>query len=216
MRYTQLLHVCTLLAALAFFTACGSKQEEQTEGQDGAMTGAAEGTLSGEIITAGTGYIISNAGIAEEGEDAAYSIKGAMRLKEAPTQVLVVRTQSADGAATEMLALEFPSFADGTALEYPGEAGRAAFWLFGINGAKEEIMQRTGDVKGSLRLLKTDAAQSALGLSRDVTDGIGEMEIVVTGIDARGLGVPSEKKYAARYRLPLITLDEFARINQPI
>lgn len=209
MRYT------ILLLAFALLTACGSKQEEQVDTQDGAMTGAAEGTMSGEIITAGTGYIINNAGIAEEGEDAVFSIKGVMRLKEAPTQVLVVRTQSV-GGATEMLALEFPTFADGTALEYPGDQGNTSFWLFGINSAKEEIMARTGDVRGSLRLIKTDVAENALGLTRDVTDGIGEMEIIVTGIDARGLDVQGEKKYAARYRLPMITLDEFARINQPI
>lgn len=210
MKYTL------LLLAFALLTACGSKKDEQIDTQDGAMTGMAEGSLSGEIITADAGYIINNAGIAEEGENAAFSIKGVMRLKEAPSQVLIVRTQSADGTSTEMLALEFPTFADGTALEYPGEQGRAAFWLFGINGAKEEIMHRTGDVRGSLRLLKTDAAENALGLSRSVTDGIGEMEIVVTGIDTHGLNVPGEKKYAARYRLPMITLDEFARFNQQI
>jgi len=209
MRYTL------LLLAVVLFTACGSKQESQIEGQDGAMTGAAEGTMSGEIITAGTGYIISNAGIAGDGDKSAYSIKGVLSLKEAPGQVLVVRTQT-DGGATEMLVLEFPAFADGTALEYPGEQGEAAFWIFGINPGKEEVMTRTGDVRGSLRLLKTDVAENALGLSREVRDGIGEMEIVVTGIDARGLDVPGEKKYAARYRLPMLTLDEFARINQPI
>lgn len=209
MKYTL------LLLAVLMFAACGSKQESQIEGQDGAMTGAAEGTMSGEIITAGTGYIITDAGIADEGDPAAFSIKGVLRLKAAPTQVLVVRTQT-DGGATEMLALEFPAFADGTALAYPGDQGDAAFWLFGITPGKEEVMTSTGDVRGSLRLLKTDAAENALGLTREVVDGIGEMEIVVTGIDARGLDVPGEKKYAARYRLPMLTLDEFARINQPI
>jgi len=39
---------------------------------------------------------------------------------------------------------------------------------------------------------------------------------VVSGIDGGGLKVQAEKKYAARFELPMITLDELSRINQPI
>ena len=210
MKYT------ILLLAFALFTACSSRQEEATDGQDPAMTGTAEGTMSGEIITADNGYIIQNAGIAGEGDNAVFSIKGAMKLKEAPTQLLVVRTQTADGAATEMLVVEFPSFADGTALEIGDGNASGAFWIFGLTPDKTEIMKRTGEVAGTLRLIKTGEAENALGLGRAVSDGIGEMEVVVSGIDPAGLDVQTEKKYAARFRLPMLTLDEFARINQPI
>ena len=77
-------------------------------------------------------------------------------------------------------------------------------------------MRRTGTVEGSLRLVKLAPAANSMGLSRDVQDGTGEMEIVVTGIENGGLNVPAEKKFAASYQLPIITLDELARINQPI
>ncbi|MFZ1730191.1 MAG: hypothetical protein WBQ23_15265 [Bacteroidota bacterium] len=206
MKYGMLLLVLTL------FVACSSKKQEQNAEQ----TGAASGTMAGEVIGADYGYIVENAGIASENDKVAFSIKGIVNLKEATSQVLIVRTQSADGSATEMLALEFPSFAEGTALEFASGNDKSAFWIFGRTADKVDVMSRTGMIEGSLRLVKIKPAEISMGLSREVKDGTGEMEIVVTGIENGGLDIPVEKKYAARYNLPMITLDELARINQPI
>ncbi|MFA6235557.1 MAG: hypothetical protein WC824_15415 [Bacteroidota bacterium] len=201
-----------LLLVLTLFVACTSKQQEKEAEQ----TGTASGTVSGDVIGANYGYIVENAGIASGDDKIAFSIKGVVKLKEATSQVLIVRTQTADGNATEMLALEFPSFAEGTAMEFAAGNDKSAFWIFGMNADKQEVMRRTGTVEGTLRLVKIAAAETSMGLNREVKDGTGEMEIVVAGIDNAGLAVPREKKYAARYNLPMITLDELSRINQPI
>ncbi|MBE0642951.1 MAG: hypothetical protein IH600_02630 [Bacteroidetes bacterium] len=200
------------LLVLILLVACSSKQEDQNTQQ----TGTASGTMAGEVISADNGYIIENAGIAADNDAVAFSIKGVVKLKEATSQVMIVRTQSTDGNATEMLVLEFPSFAEGTALDYVAGSDKSTFWIFGLNADKQEIMRRTGAVEGNLRLVKLAPAQNSMGLNREVMDGTGEMEIVVSGIDNGGLAVPAEKKYAARYQLPIITLNELARINQPI
>ncbi len=202
----------TFLLVLALFVGCGSKQDDQNTQQ----TGTAAGTMAGEVISADNGYIIENAAIATADDPVAFSIKGVVTLKKAASQVMIVRTQSMDGGATEMLVLEFPSFAEGTVMEFAAGSPNAAFWIFGLNAEKQEVMRRTGTVEGSLRLVKLAPAANSMGLSRDVQDGTGEMEIVVTGIENGGLNVPAEKKFAASYQLPIITLDELARINQPI
>lgn len=201
-----------LLLALSFLVACSSKQDDQNTQQ----TGTASGTMAGEVIGADYGYIVENAGIATADDPVAFSIKGVVSLKKATSQVMIVRTQSTDGSATEMLVLEFPSFAEGTVMEFTAGGTNTAFWIFGLTPEKKEVMQKTGSVEGSLRLVKMAPAANSMGLNRDVQDGTGEMEIVVTGIENGGLKVPAEKKYAARYQLPIITLDELARINQPI
>ncbi len=202
----------SLLLVLVFFVACSPKQQDQKTEQSGTATGA----MAGEVIGADYGYIIENAAIAAEGDEVAFSIKGAVKLKKATSQVMIVRTQSTDGNTTEMLLLEFPSFAEGTTLDYANGNDKSSFWIFGMTEDKTEVMSRTGMIEGSLRLVKTAPAEISMGLSREVLDGTGEMEIVVTGIDNEGLAVPAEKKFAARYNLPIISLDELARINQPI
>lgn len=201
-----------LLLVLALFAACSSKQQEENSEK----TGTASSTVSNEVIGADYGYIIENAAIASENDKDAFSIKGIVRLKKATSQVLIVRTQSGDGKSTEMLALEFPSFAEGTAVDFATGNDKSSFWIFGINAEKQEVMSRTGVIEGSLRLVKIAPAEIRMGLNREVFDGTGEMEIIVTGIDNGGLDIPEEKKYAARYNLPMISLDELARINQPI
>lgn len=208
MKYTL------LLLAFALAVGCSSKQQDQSQ-QPEAQSGTASGTVSGEVITADNGYIVQNAALAGEGDKVAFSIKGMVKLKEATSQVLIVRTQSGNGA-TEMLALEYPSFAEGTAMDFVAGSGKSGFWVFGVTANKQEVMQRTGTIEGGLRLVKMKPAGNSMGLNREVLDGTGEIEILVKGIDNGGLAIPVEKKYAARYQLPMITLDEFARINQPI
>jgi hypothetical protein len=206
MKYMVLLFVVMLTAG------CGSQQQQQAEEQ----RGTAGDTMGGEVISADDGYIVQNAGIAGKADEVAFSIKGVVNLKSSTSQVLVVQSRSRDGKATEMLVLEFPSFAEGTERVFSPDDNTAGFWVFGMTKDRQEVMQRTGTIEGHLRLAKIRPAANSLGLNRDMSDGTGDMEIVVTGIDNGGLDIPVEKKYAARYQLPMISLDEFARINRPI
>lgn len=205
-----------LVFAIALVSGCATKEQDQRNTEPQAeQGGTATGSVSGEIMTADDGYIIENAGLAGDGDEATMTIKETIRLKSATSDVMIIRSTSVDGTATEMLALEIRKFAEGTEVQFDPADAKAAFWIFGL-ADKNEIMARTGTIEGSVRLAKMKPAANAMGLNRSVIDGTGDMEIVVSGIDAGGLDVPSEKKYAARYQLPMITLDEFARINQPI
>ncbi len=201
-----------LLFVLALFTACSPRQQEQ----QAEPAGTAGGSVATELIGADNGYIVEHAAIASGSEEPTFSIKGAVGLKEAASDVMIIRTQGLEGKATEMLVLQFPAFAEGTVVNYTSGSPVSAFWIFGTAAGKKEVMKRTGAIEGTLRLVKQHPATNNMGLNRELFFGSGEMEIVVTGIENDGLDVPVEKKYAARYRLPMITLDEFARINQPI
>ncbi len=199
-----------LVVLIALFSAC-SQEHRQAEEQAGTATT----TVSGEVISGRMGYIVENARFAAEDEQAPFSIKGALELTAGDSQVIIIRTTSTEGGFTELLALQFPAFATGTQIEYAPGDDRSAFWVFGIDD-DSDVMRRTGIIEGSVRFVKKETAEQSLGLSRSVVDGVGEIEIVVTGIDNSGISVQTEKKYAARFRLPMITLDELSRINQPI
>lgn len=206
MKYIPLLFVLVLL------TACSSKEQEQKA----EPAGTAGRTISGEVIGANDGYIIEHAAIAAADVEPTFSIKGVVGLKEANANVMIVRTQGMEGKATEMLVLQFQSFAEGTLVTFAPGSPASGFWIFGTTAEKKEVMKRTGAIAGTVRLVKQQPAENSMGLNRRLRLGSGEMEIVVTGIESEGLDVPTEKKYAAQYRLPMITLDELARINQPI
>jgi hypothetical protein len=211
-----------ILLTAVLLAACGSRQEgadgTQTAQSDmtshGAQTGTSAGTVSAEVIGSDMGYIVENARISGDQSSAVYSIKEVLRISKGTSTVLLVRTQT-EGGATEFLAMEFPRFAEGTSIEYAAGEMNAAFWIFGMKG-KTEVMKQTGAVEGTLQLLKTATSTANLGMQRTLTDGVGEMEVVVVGIDNEGLDIPNEKKYAARFTLPMITLDELVKLNQPI
>lgn len=212
--------VLLLLLTVALLSACGSKQEGAEGTQtaqsemtsEGNQTGTATGSVSGEVIGSDMGYIVENAKIVKDPAGAVYSIKGVFLLGKGNSNVLIVKTGS---GATEWLALQFPSFAEGTTMEYSAGDANSGFWIFGVKG-KKEITNFTGAVVGTLRLLKKAPSTVNLGLNRDMMDGVGEMEIVVTGIQPDGLDIPAEKKYAARFTLPFISLAELAKMDQPI
>ena len=115
--------------------------------------------------------------------------------------------------AAGLLAIQFPSFAAGTTQDYTGDTLQARFWVMGST-ADGAVMIPTGLISGSLRCIKKDKSTLNLGLNRDLLDGIGDVELVVANIVPGPLTFPAEKKYAARFQLPIITLAEMAKIAQ--
>ena len=198
-----------LFLFVALISAC-SQEHKQGEEQAGTATTS----VSGEVISGSMGYIVEGARLTDEGQST-LSIKGALGMAPGDSQVLIIRTESAEGGFTELLALQFPAFATGSRIEYAPGDDRSGFWVLGVDG-DTDVMRRTGMIEGAVRFVKKDEAENSLGLNRTVSNGIGEIEIVVTGIDNSDIPVQAEKKYAARFRLPIITLDELSRINQPI
>lgn len=200
-----------LILSVVLFAACSTKKEEKADEQAGTATA----TVSSEIIDGSMGYIVQNARLTQQGEKPDFSIKGTLKLSTGPSAVMIIRTETKEGGFTELLALEFPSFVPGSKVDYVAGDSRAVFWVFGVKD-KKEVMRQTGSIEGSVRFVSDEDAENSLGLDRQVINGIGEIEIVVQGIDNSGIPVQTEKKYAARFRLPMIDLDELARINQPI
>lgn len=198
------------LAIACLVLACSTEKKEAEE-----QSGSATSMLTVDVIDADLGYIIENAALASGDEDATYSVKGAFKLRPGNSQVLVVRTQSREGGFTELLALEYPDFVEGTRAEFSGDDLTAGFWVYGIQ-EKREVIMRTGKVSGFIRLTKLETAPDEADLARDVKTGSGEMEIVVSDIEHADLPLPAEKKYAAKFSLPVVSLAEYARINQEI
>jgi hypothetical protein len=211
-----------LFSMTLLLSACGGKQDgaDDTQAAQHAMTehgthaGTTAGTLSGEVIGNDMGYIVEQARLGGDPSTAAFTIKNLVSISKGTNCVLIIRTET-EGGATEWLALEFPAFAEGTRMDYAAGEENAGFWIFGIKG-EQKVMKQTGSVEGMIRLVKKSPSSTTLGLNRELLEGVGEMEIVVKGIEPEGLDVYSDKKYAARFTLPMITLDELARINQPI
>jgi hypothetical protein len=202
MKFTALA-ICLLL-----FAAC-SKQEK---GED--KVGTAMNSSFSEVIGSDGGYIIQNAQIAAEGEDAIYSIAGACKLVHGTSSVLIVHSKDDANNGNTILALQIPAFAPGTEQEYAGEPGSSIFFVYGLVD-DTEWMNETGLVSGSLRFIAEEESDVNLGLNRSVMNGTGEMEIVVSAIDPGQLTIPMEKKYVARFELPMVTLEELVTINSP-
>lgn len=198
MKYT------VLAIALLFIAAC-SKQEQESE-----KVGTAMSSSFNEVIGPENGYIIENAALASDDEQPVFAIANVCKLVHATTSVLVVHSK--DGGTGTILALQVPSFAPGSEINYDGDPGSGTFFVYGSMGT-DVLEQETGVVSGMLRLQRTETSEINLGLNREVKKGLGEMEIVVSNIERGQLNIPTEKKYAARYELPVITLDELVKIN---
>lgn len=200
-----------LLLLFALLSGCNQKEKQSDEYSfDSGLS------IDGEMLGADDGYIIENAGIADEGDPAAVTVEDLLPLHSATTNVLVVRTESRDGTSIQFLALEFPALDEGSVMEYQAGGRQATFRLFGHIDDETEIRNITGSIEGTMRILRLRRLEQSMGLNREIIGATGDMEIVVSDIENQGLDVPKEKKYATRYRLPIITLDEFARINQAI
>jgi hypothetical protein len=63
--------------------------------------------------------------------------------------------------------------------------------------------------------VKQSPSKINLGLNREIKDGVGDIEIAVANIAAAGFTVNAAKKVAARFQLPLISLEEMAKLMQP-
>jgi len=200
-----------LFSALILITSCSPKEEKAAEQQIGTVATG----ISNEVIDSELGYIVQNAVLTDDVTKANYNIKGLVNLQSGMGSVLIVRTTTEDGNGTEILALQLRAFTGGTRMEFLPDDGKAGFWLFGVKDGRK-IMKKTGTVEGLVRMIKKGPSTMTMGLDRELMNGVGEMEIIVKDIESEGLTVPVEKKYAARYALPLITLEELAGINLPI
>ncbi len=168
-----------------------------------------------EVIGSTNGYIIQNAKIViKQGEQVAVNLNDALKLGNGTTNVLVIRGTNSDNSASTILALQFPAFAEGTVTEFDGSASEAQFYIFGkLNGAPS--VKETGLISGSVRCGKTQPSTVNLGLNRDIQDGVGDMEIMISNIQPGGFKYDAKRKYTAHFTLPMIKLDEMARLNMP-
>ncbi|MBL0175699.1 MAG: hypothetical protein IPP94_10610 [Ignavibacteria bacterium] len=194
------------LAAL-LIAGCGKQQNAETQ------PGTAQSAYT-DVIDSNRGYIIENAKFAAEGETAVFTIGDSFRLAAGTSSVLVLREKETEAAPGYILALQFPSFASNTSVEYGSDAATCQYWVVGLKDAKLSYV-KTGLISGSLRFIKKAASTINLGLNRDIQDGVGDIEIALSNIAAPGVKVADSKKFAARFQLPLITLEEMAKIMQP-
>ena len=196
-----------LLLGLALLAGCGKKQAE--DGQAGATQSAFT-----DVMDSKNGYIVENARLATADDNNAFVITGGCKLAAGTSSVMIIRGEGGDPSSTTILALEFPSFAAGSSLEFDGTQSHAQFWVVGKQKENPTAMP-SGLISGSLRFIKKNPSKINLGLGRDLIDGVGDIEVVVANISVPGVKMDAVKKYAARFNLPFITLEEMVKINQP-
>jgi hypothetical protein len=192
---------------LFMFAGCAKKSSEE-------QAGTASRSAYSEVIDQNQGYVVEDARFAQDGDTAPLVMDGGLKLAKGTGSVVVIRGVGGDGAST-ILALQIASFAPGSSVEYGGEAGSAQFWVAGTVGGSA-VRKETGLVSGNIRMIKDEWSDLDLGLNRSIRRGVGDLEVVVANIDPAGLNLPREKKYAARFQLPIVTLDELVRISRPV
>ena len=200
-----------VLIAVSFFALLLGGCAKQQKAED--QAGAAQSAYS-DVLGSDRGYIVENAKFAVAGDESLFSIGNNFRLSAGASSVLILREKETEGRPGYILALQFPAFAAGTTKDYAGDVESAQYWAIGYVDGKSVVSQ-TGLISGSLRFVKTNPSNIDLGLNRDIMDGVGDIEIVVANIMAEGMKLEEVKKFAARFQLPMISLQEFAKITQP-
>ena len=191
-----------------FCLGCGKQHTADDQ------AGTATQSAFTEIIDGKQGYIIEQAAFLTGNKPPVYSIGDKFKLSAGQSSVLIVTSQQNGEIPGTVLALQFPAFAAGTVQDFNGDTVNAQYWLLGKSDGKD-VMISTGILSGSIRCIKKSKSALNLGLNRDILDGVGDIEIVVSNIKAGDLKFPTEKKYAARFQLPIISLSEIAKITQP-
>ncbi|MDH7515632.1 MAG: hypothetical protein QHI48_07155 [Bacteroidota bacterium] len=199
-------HLALFLAAL-LLTGCSKQQ--RNEDQAGAAQASNMDVLAGD-----RGYIIENARFAGTGDAVLYRIGDGFKLTTGTSGILVIREQEREGSPGYILALQFPVFAAGTTKDYGDDPESAQFWLV-TSGPGGQKVTRTGVISGSIRFVKKSPADLDLGLNRQITNGVGDVEIVVANIRGEGVATDATKKFNARFILPIVTLEEMAKISRP-
>lgn len=195
--------------SMTILLLAGCAKREQSDAQAGATQSAYT-----DVIGSNRGYIVENAQFAAADDKALFTIGDKFALAAGSSSVLILREQESESRPGYILALQFPTFAPGTSKDYGTDPQAAQFWLLGT-ADKVSIVAQTGTVSGSVRFIKKAQSTIDLGLNREITDGVGDIEVVAAGISVEKLKFDTSKKFAARFQLPIITIEELAKINQP-
>ncbi len=164
-----------------------------------------------DVIDSRSGYIIDNAGIAPLGTVPVVAIEDSFGLVPGRGMVMIIRTVCEDESAQMLLALEMDGFVPVTDHTFRPADGRSAFWVFGTD-AGMAVRRRTGQVEGVIHATEQSPSKVDLGLGRALQDAHGDITLAVTNIDAGSLKVDRVRKYASRFALPILTLDEMKKL----
>ncbi len=199
----------TILSVAAMIFAGCAKQGQQP----GDKAGAAEAAKM-ELIGSDRGFIIENARFTAEGESGKYKIGSGFSLIDGQTSVLIITEKEQEGKPGYVLALQFPVFAEGTSKDYSDDAEACRFWVMELVDGSSK-MSAGGRITGGLRFIKKSPSAINLGLNREILDGEGDIEVTVGGIESSHPSLKGDKSFDARFRLPMVTLEEMARVQQP-
>lgn len=199
-----------LVLGILLIAGCGKKDAADQQAGNAAQSYT-------DVMDQKNGFIVENAAIAGPGATAVYTEGegGAFQLAAGTSSVLIIQSAATDKQPGYLLALQYPAFAPGAVQEYGGEGSVARFFLITKDGAKLTYAA-SGLISGSVRFTKKEPATVDLGLNREMQAGIGTIDVVVSNIAVGGTGFPSTKKFSAAYQMPIITLNELARVKQPV
>jgi hypothetical protein len=196
------------LLALLVCGGCGKQQQAEK------LASGIQAPMYNEVIDNRNGYIVENARLPLSNETPDLVLDGKCGLKEGTAQVMVLRTASDDKSQRSVLALELPAFTDGSVYDFAPGGPKAQYWVISVENGTA-LASKCGSIEGRVRFIKSSASQIDLGLGREMLDAIGEIEISVSGITPAGTNsFDANRKYAARFQLPILTSAEFRRINK--
>lgn len=202
--------IFSVVLALVLLIGCGKKSENSD-----AQAGSATQTGISEVLSATSGYIIEDARlIVKDNDPAVMNLSGALKLGAGKTSVMVIRGTSGDNSVSSILALQFPGFSAGTMAEFDGSSELAQFILYGMQNG-QQVVKESGLISGSLRCVKTSPSTLNLGLNREIIEGSGTMEVIISNIQPGVFKYSSMKKYNAQFSFPIVKLGEMARLSTP-
>ena len=210
-----------VLVLLVFLVFIPTKNTETKATDSKTETSApASGTVSGsmysEVIDNAHGFIIENVSFADQNNQKAITLFGAAKVVDGTSSLMVIKGQGKDASVKTLLFLQFSKFAEGSAVEFNGDPKSAQFYVAGTADGKQSI-QESGLISGSVRFVKTQPGTTSIpGYTGELREGTGDMEVIVSNINASGLAIDKEKKYTARYALPIVPFSKWAALNVPM
>lgn len=198
-----------LLLGMLCIAGCAKKDAADEQ------AGTAAQSAFTDVIDQKNGFIVENAAIAAPGAAAVYSEGDAFRLAAGTSSVLIIRGEAAGAKPGYLLALQFPAFAPGAVQEYGGDGSVAQFFLITKAGGTATYAA-SGLISGSIRFAKKEDAAIDIGLNREMQAGVGDIDVVVSNIAVGDTGFEPTKKFPAKFQLPIITLNELARVAKPV
>ncbi len=213
-RIIALIAGLVLLAVLLFFLVTSVwKSPAPQPAPAGSKSGTASTAMYTDVLDNTHGFIIEGAVLADPAAPGAVKFYGIAPIAEGKGTLVAIKGSGRDASTKSLLLLQIPAFAEGSTVEFAGDAKSGRFYVVSTKGGSESVTEG-GLISGSIRFADRSASTTSIpGFMGELKEGKGDIEVVVSNINAGGGSIEPSRKYAARYSLPLVPFKQAGSIT---